>query len=210
MTSLSDVGNTASSDHSNLNNVVVNKCNSTISTPPHSAHRNARKSSTVSTPCESTTVNSRTNSRRNTGPLLQTAPSSAPVNLKSRRSSLAPPPSPHPEQIYTVNNSTITSSHQAIKVEGESPEPLTSVVVNKSTISILPPTPDIANNKTSPPRTISVHSINNHVTTGSSGRVSTVTTASTSRWAKAAWILGLTGSQMNVSKFYVSMFFGVY
>ena len=195
MTSLSEVGNTASSDHSNLNNVVVNKCNSTVSTPP----QNVRKSSTVSTPCKSTTSNSRTNSRRNTGPLLQAAPSSAPVNLTSRRSSLAPPPSPHPEQIYTVNNSTITSSHQAIKVKGESPEPLTSVVINKSTISILPPTPDIANNNTSPPRAISVNSINNHVTAGSSGRVSTVTTGSTSRWAKAAWILGLTGSQMNVS-----------
>ncbi|KAL5268704.1 hypothetical protein ACHWQZ_G002525 [Mnemiopsis leidyi] len=184
MNSLS-AGNEAPSEH--LNNVVVNK--STVSMPPQPKNR---KSSTVSTPCESTTFNSRRNSLRS--PLHSAAPSSAPVKLTSRRSSLVPRPSSHPEQVYNVNNSTVTCQHQAIRVEGDTPEPLTSVVINKSTISILPPTPDTP--KCPPPRAISVNSINNHVTSRS--RFSTVTTGSSSRWAKAAWILGLTGSQMNL------------
>ena len=198
---IQSLSNNSASSPNHLNSILVNK--STVSTPPQSANISItpRLSSTVSS--DTTFYNSRTNSPR---PVLNSSSQFEVVNLKSRTSSLASTP-PDLNHLSSAKSSTVSSPHQSICMNHDSQLP--SVVINKSS------SPDSSLYKSSSPlsreNSLSNHrenSLSNHVLSGSSHvlsrRLSTVTTvttgtASSSRWAKAAWILGITGTQMNVS-----------
>lgn len=144
-----------------------------------------------------------TTPRTNVNHVPSSAPPRKPIISDSSSSSSRQNSSHSAPNIHSAcNRNTLRDSNdQAMMISDATSLPDTSASVG---VSKTPNSPTLSR---VPPRNLSMNSLNSHVIRSpapvtmvrSSQRDSSVTNQSNSRWAKAAWILGLTGTQMNVS-----------